>query len=77
MAEYLRQVPNEIEDYVEYGHILFYKCSKLNPGVASPEIAANLERQYNRVKSRFEKDGRIRSPLLSKLAENWPPTSPE
>jgi hypothetical protein len=61
MAEYLRQVPDEIEDYVEYGHILFYKRSKLNPGVASEKMAANLEREYNRVKSRFEKDGRIRS----------------
>jgi hypothetical protein len=61
MAEYLRQFPGEIEDYVEYGHVIFYKRLKQHPGVASPEMAANMEKEYNRVKHRFEKNGRIRN----------------
>ncbi len=61
MAEYLRQVPDEIEDYVEYGHVLFYKRLKQHPGAASAEMAANIQKEYNRVKPRFENKGRIRN----------------
>jgi hypothetical protein len=62
MAEYLRQVPDEIEDYVEYGHVLFYKRLKQHPGTVSAEMTANIEQEYQRVKPRFEnKDGRIRN----------------
>jgi Family of unknown function (DUF5677) len=61
MAEYLRQFPAEIEDYVEYGHVIFYKRLKQHPSVASPKMAANMEKEYNRVKHRFEKNGRIRN----------------
>lgn len=62
MAEYLRQVPEEIEDYVEYGHVLLYKRLKQFPRAASAEKTANFEKEYRRVKPRFEnKDGRIRN----------------
>jgi hypothetical protein len=61
MAEYLRRVPGEIEDYVEYGHVIFYKRLKQHPGAASKEMAAKMEKEYNRVKHRFEKNGRIRN----------------
>jgi hypothetical protein len=61
MAEYLRQFPAEMEDYVEYGHVIFYKRLKQHPGAASPGMAANMEKEYNRVKHRFEKNGRIRN----------------
>lgn len=61
MAEYLRKFPAEMEDYVEYGHVIFYKRLKQHPGAASPGMAANMEKEYNRVKHRFEKNGRIRN----------------
>jgi len=61
MAEYLRQFPAEMQDYVEYGHVIFYKRLKQHPGAASSGMAANMEKEYNRVKHRFEKNGRIRN----------------
>lgn len=61
MAEYLRQTPEEIEDYVEYGRVLDFKRIKLYPEAVSPEKAVDIEREYNRVRPRFEnKNGKIR-----------------
>lgn len=37
MAEYLRQVPEEVADYRDYGRILQFKRIKLSPEVLSPE----------------------------------------
>jgi hypothetical protein len=59
-AEYLRRTPEEIDDYVEYGHVLDFKRIKLFPEAVSPEKARMIEQEYNRVKPRFEKDGRVR-----------------
>lgn len=59
-AEYLRRMPEEIEDYVEYGHVLDFRRIKLFPEAVSAEKAREIENEYNRVKPRFEKDGRVR-----------------
>ena len=59
-AEYLRRTPEEIEDYVEYGHVLDFKRIKLFPEAVSAEKARQIENEYNRVEPRFEKDGRVR-----------------
>lgn len=59
-AEYLRRTPEEMDDYVEYGRVLDYKRIKLFPEAVSAEKALEIENEYNRVKPRFEKDGRVR-----------------
>ncbi len=62
MAEYLRRTPEEIEDYIEYGHVLDFKRIKLFPEAVSAEKAREIENEYNRVKARFEnKTGKIRN----------------
>jgi uncharacterized protein DUF5677 len=61
MAEYLRQTPEEIDDYIEYGHVLDSKRIKMFPEAVSPEKAREIEEEYNRVRPRFEnKDGKVR-----------------
>jgi hypothetical protein len=61
MAEYLRRMPEEIEDYVEYGHVLSAKRLKLYSQVLTPERTESIEREYARVKPRFQNsDGRMR-----------------
>jgi hypothetical protein len=62
MAEYLRQVPAEIDDYLEYGRILQFKRVKVSPGVVSPERFAEFEVEFNRAKTRFQdQNGRTRN----------------
>jgi Family of unknown function (DUF5677) len=61
MAEYLRQTPEELEDYIEYGCVLRWKRLKMYPNGADAETAAQIEANYRRVKPRFENDrGRVR-----------------
>jgi hypothetical protein len=61
MAEYLRQTPAEIEDYIEYFRIFQFKRIQESPGVVSAEKSAEIEKEYNRVRPRFQdKHGRIR-----------------
>jgi len=61
MAEYLRQVPEEIDDYIEYGHVLDLKRMKMFPEAVSAEKARQIEEEYNRVRPRFEnKEGKVR-----------------
>lgn len=62
MAEYLRQVPEEIDDYIEYGHISMYKRMKQYPGTAPEELASEISREYERVKPRFlSEKGKLRN----------------
>ncbi|SRR6266513_3203528 len=62
MAEYLRQTPDEIDDYIEYGHVLDFKRMKLFPEAVSAEKAREIENEYARVKARFEnKNGKMRN----------------
>jgi hypothetical protein len=62
MAEYLRRVPEEIDDYIEYGHVLDYKRIKLFPDAVSSEKAREIEREYERVKPRFaNQNGKVRN----------------
>lgn len=62
MAEYLRQVPDEIDDYLEYGRILQFKRVKVSPQVVSAKQFAETEKEFDRVKPRFQdQNGRIRN----------------
>jgi uncharacterized protein DUF5677 len=73
VAEYLRQFPAEIEDYLEYFHILSFKRIETyrqhaaGLGVPPPEDVPKerlekIEKDFHRVKSRFQdRKGRIRS----------------
>jgi hypothetical protein len=60
MAEYLRQVPGEIKDYIGYGRVLMYRRMKQWPDTITAEETAKVEKEYNRVKSRFEHKGKVR-----------------
>jgi hypothetical protein len=62
MAEYLKRTPEEIADYIEYGHVLDFKRIKLFPEAVSDEKASEIEDEYTRVKPRFEnKNGKVRN----------------
>jgi len=73
MAEYLRQVPAEIEDYIQYGPVLMYKRMKQWPDTVTAKQKARIEKEFNQVKSRFEQNGRIRGQWhrhpISQMAE--------
>jgi hypothetical protein len=62
MAEYLRQVPEDIEDYIEYGHVSDFKKLQIYPDLLSPEKVREIQAEYARVKPRFENEkGRVRA----------------
>ena len=62
MAEYLRNTPAEMDDYIEYGRVLDLKRLKMYPDSVSPEKAREIEREYNRVAPRFtNKHGKVRN----------------
>jgi Family of unknown function (DUF5677) len=73
MAEYLRQVPTEIDDYIAYSRVLAYKRIKHFPDAVTPEAAAQFEKEYKRVKTRFEHSGKVRAQWnkhpISQMAE--------
>jgi hypothetical protein len=72
MAEYLRRVPEEIEDYIEYGHVLDYKRIKLFPDAVSSEKALEIGREYERVKPRFAETGKCGITGTSTRFRTWP-----
>jgi hypothetical protein len=62
MAEYLRRTPEELDDYIEYGHVLDFKRIKLFPEAVSAEKAREIEGEYTRVKPLSEnKNGKVRN----------------
>lgn len=61
MAEYLRQVPDEITDYIEYGHIVQFRRYKQSPQQVSAELAESIENEYKRTLPRFQHNGRTRN----------------
>ncbi len=62
MAQYLRNTPEEMEDYIEYGHVLALKRLQMFPESFPAEQAREIEREYNRVTPRFKnKHGRVRN----------------
>jgi len=61
MAEYLRQTPAEIDDYVEYAMVLRFKRSRQFPKALTAEQIAECEKEYLRVKPQFETNGKVRS----------------
>jgi uncharacterized protein DUF5677 len=58
MAEYLRRVPEEIDDYVDYGPVLNYKRLKQ---YFPAELNATIKQDYERAAARFiNEKGRLR-----------------
>jgi len=61
MAEYLRRTPQEIDDYLEFGHVLNWKQLQLDPDLFKPRQKKKIRTEYDRVKSRFEnRRGKVR-----------------
>ncbi len=62
MAEYLRRTPQEIDDYMEFGHVLNWKRLELFPDAFDTKQKRKIRKEYSRVKSRFEnKKGKVRT----------------
>jgi hypothetical protein len=62
MAEYLGQTPEEIDDHIEYGHVLDFKRIKRFPEAVSAEKAREIEGEDTRAKPLFEnKNGKVRN----------------
>lgn len=62
MAEYLRRTPTEIDDYLEFGHVLRWKRMKSYPETLSPKQSKKIQKEYDRVKIRFaDRKGRVRA----------------
>ena len=68
IAEYLKHNPKEVEDYREYGYIArwnrYQKLLKSAPQHAaaiSAEVARDITENYNRVVSRFTRNGQVRN----------------
>jgi Family of unknown function (DUF5677) len=60
MAEYLRLVPEEVEDYMGYSNVIGFKRLKQYSGPVSEEEFAEFEKGYKQVKARFEVNGKVR-----------------
>jgi hypothetical protein len=76
MAEYLRQNPSEIDDYVEYSMVLRFNRSRQFPQALTTEQIAECEKEYLRVKPQFETNGRVGSqrhkhPISLMAEKNW------
>jgi hypothetical protein len=62
MAEYLRRTPQEIDDYLEFGHVLSWKRSQMDPDLFKPKQRKKIQKEYDRVKARFEnRKGKVRN----------------
>ena len=64
-AEYLEKNPNETDLYLDFAHVIGWRqllfVEKTAPGKVTPELKREAEAQYNRIKGRFEKNGRVRN----------------
>jgi hypothetical protein len=61
MAEYLRRTPQEIDDYLEFGHVLSWKRLQVDPDVFNAKQKHKIQKEYHRVKARFEnRKGKVR-----------------
>ncbi len=68
-AEYLRQNPTEVNDYIDFTHVIHWRryqwLLEASPEMArelAPEEVKEFEDNYNRVKPRFaDADGRVRN----------------
>jgi hypothetical protein len=61
MAEYLRRTPQEIDDYLDFGHVLNWKRFQLDPDLFKPRQKKKIQSEYDRIKACFEnRKGRVR-----------------
>jgi len=64
-AEYLEKNPAETDLYLDFAHVIAWKhlqdLERKSPGKVPPEHKRESEIQYNRVKAKFEKNGKVRS----------------
>lgn len=64
LAEYLRQNPNEVADYVDFGAVLAWRRLHTLKGEKrnsmTPEQVKQLEDEYDSVKARFTTNGKVR-----------------
>jgi uncharacterized protein DUF5677 len=76
-AEYLEKNPAETDLYLDFAHVIAWKhlqdLERKSPGKVPPEHKRQSETQYNRVKAKFEKNGKVRNnwtdKTIKKLAE--------
>lgn len=62
MAEYLKQVPSEIDDYINYWPILQLRRLNYYPEPVPQGLVADAEREYERVKTQFQDQrGKVRN----------------
>jgi hypothetical protein len=61
MAEYLRRTPEEIDDYLDFFHVLSWKRLQMCPDSFKPRQKKKIKSEYERVKARFEnRKGKVR-----------------
>lgn len=53
MAEYLRQNPKEVDDYLAFGYVIQFKRLKMFSNAVEAKVVRKTERLYNKVKSQF------------------------
>jgi hypothetical protein len=77
-AEYLEKNPHEADLYLDFAHVIGWRqlllVEKSSPDKVTPEFKREAEAQYNRVKGKFEKNGRVRNSWseksLKKMADD-------
>jgi hypothetical protein len=64
-SEYLENNPNEADLYLDFAHVIAWRqllfAEKSSLGKVTPELKREAEAEYNRIKGKFEKNGRIRN----------------
>lgn len=65
VAEYLVKHPDKVDLYLDFAHVIGWRYLQLLDRISHAQISSDLmreaEAQYNRVKGKFEKDGRVRN----------------
>lgn len=64
-AEYLEKNPIAVDLFLDFAHITSWryvqKIERTNPGKVSAQHKREAEAEYNRIKGKFEKNGRVRN----------------
>jgi Family of unknown function (DUF5677) len=65
VAEYLVKHPDKVDLYLAFAHVIGWRYLELLDRIfhaqIAPELMREAEAQYNTVKGKFEKDGRVRN----------------
>jgi Family of unknown function (DUF5677) len=64
-AEYLEKNPQEADLYLDFAHVIGWRqllqTEKSSPAKVTPDLKSEAEAQYNHIKGKFEKNGRVRN----------------